>query len=244
MFIHSLRRFHDNTSWYVVLDHKTNRINVLNLPLGPYDHDILNFFITSGLLKLFLSTISSFQCPRSLFFAVWSRPSETRGHLSLSWWRLYTNPDYGTTGSLVWRLITRTRWVWTSHPHLTLVFLTGFSSESNCVIIFQAYFEVADQSGTMSLVLWNELCPEFYQRLNVGTVLYLQNYTLKQSYSKRSHPQMDHHRMKTFNSVGTCRATVWVCYEKCVWIVCSTDARICGNYNLFQLHNSVAYTCK
>lgn len=70
------------------------------------------------------------------------------------------------------------------------------------VIIFQAYFEVADQSGTMSLVLWNELCPEFYQRLNVGTVLYLQNYTLKQSYSNRSRPQMDHHRMKTFNSVG------------------------------------------
>uniref|UniRef100_A0A8P4GQ85 RPA1 related single stranded DNA binding protein n=1 Tax=Dicentrarchus labrax TaxID=13489 RepID=A0A8P4GQ85_DICLA len=69
---------------------------------------------------------------------------------------------------------------------------------------YQAYFEVADQSGTMSLVLWNELCPEFYQRLNVGTVLYLQNYTLKQSYSNRSHPQMDHHRMKTFNSVEIC----------------------------------------
>lgn len=64
----------------------------------------------------------------------------------------------------------------------------------------QAYFEVADQSGIMSLVLWNELCPEYYQKLNVGTVLYLQNYTLKQSYSNRSHPQMDHHRMKTFNS--------------------------------------------
>uniref|UniRef100_A0A671X250 RPA1 related single stranded DNA binding protein n=1 Tax=Sparus aurata TaxID=8175 RepID=A0A671X250_SPAAU len=69
---------------------------------------------------------------------------------------------------------------------------------------YQAYFEVADQSGTMSLVLWNELCPEFYQRLNVGTVLYLQSYTLKQSYSNRSHPQMDHHRMKTFNSIEIC----------------------------------------
>uniref|UniRef100_A0A8C3AGK2 RPA1 related single stranded DNA binding protein n=1 Tax=Cyclopterus lumpus TaxID=8103 RepID=A0A8C3AGK2_CYCLU len=53
---------------------------------------------------------------------------------------------------------------------------------------YQAYFEVADQSGTMSLVLWNELCPEFYQSLSVGTVLYIQNYTLKQSYSNRSHP--------------------------------------------------------
>lgn len=73
---------------------------------------------------------------------------------------------------------------------------------THCSAIFQAYFEVADQSGIMSLVLWNELCPEFYQRLNVGTVLYIQNYTLKQSYSNRSHPQMDHHRMKTFTSIG------------------------------------------
>ncbi|XP_047234349.1 RPA-related protein RADX isoform X3 [Girardinichthys multiradiatus] len=69
---------------------------------------------------------------------------------------------------------------------------------------YQAYFEVADQSGTMSLVLWNELCPEYYQRMNVGAVLYLQNYTLKQSYSNRSRPQMDHHRMKSFTSVEIC----------------------------------------
>lgn len=54
----------------------------------------------------------------------------------------------------------------------------------------------------MSLVLWNELCPEFYQKLNVGTVMYLQNYTLKQSYSNRTRPQMDHHRLKNFTSVG------------------------------------------
>lgn len=69
---------------------------------------------------------------------------------------------------------------------------------------YQTYFEVADQSGTMSLVLWNDLCPEFYQRLNVGTVVYLQNYTLKQSYPKRSRPYMDHYRMKAFNSVEIC----------------------------------------
>lgn len=71
--------------------------------------------------------------------------------------------------------------------------------------IHQAYFEVADQSGIMSLVLWNELCPEFYQSLKVGTVLYLQSYSLKQSYSNRSHPQMDHHRMRKFSSVGKYR---------------------------------------
>lgn len=69
---------------------------------------------------------------------------------------------------------------------------------------YQAYFEVADQSGTMSLVLWNDLCPEFYQRLHVGTVLYLQNYTLKESYLNRSRPHMDHYKMKAFNSVEIC----------------------------------------
>lgn len=68
--------------------------------------------------------------------------------------------------------------------------------------VFQAYFEVADQSGIVSLVLWNELCPEFYQGLKVGTVLYIQNYTLKQSYSKRSYPQMAHYGKMAFNSVG------------------------------------------
>uniref|UniRef100_A0A1A7WHV3 Chromosome X open reading frame 57 n=1 Tax=Iconisemion striatum TaxID=60296 RepID=A0A1A7WHV3_9TELE len=65
---------------------------------------------------------------------------------------------------------------------------------------YQAYFKVADKSGIMSLVLWNDLCPEFYQRMNVGTVLYLQNYVLKESYSNRSRPQMSHHGMTNFSS--------------------------------------------
>uniref|UniRef100_H3C728 RPA1 related single stranded DNA binding protein n=1 Tax=Tetraodon nigroviridis TaxID=99883 RepID=H3C728_TETNG len=66
---------------------------------------------------------------------------------------------------------------------------------------YQAYFEVADRSGTMSLVLWNELCSKFYQKLDVGTVIHLQNYSLKKSYPSRSRPQMDHHRMNNFHSV-------------------------------------------
>uniref|UniRef100_A0A3B4A2Q8 Uncharacterized protein n=1 Tax=Periophthalmus magnuspinnatus TaxID=409849 RepID=A0A3B4A2Q8_9GOBI len=69
---------------------------------------------------------------------------------------------------------------------------------------YMTYFEVADQSGTMSLVLWNDLCPEFYQRLHEGTVLYLQNYSLKRSYLNRSRPHMDHYRMNAFNSVEIC----------------------------------------
>ncbi|XP_077402304.1 RPA-related protein RADX isoform X2 [Vanacampus margaritifer] len=69
---------------------------------------------------------------------------------------------------------------------------------------YQAYFEVADQSGIMSLVLWNELCPQFYNSLNVGTVLYIQNYALKLSYSNRSRPKMDHYGIKTFTSIEIC----------------------------------------
>ncbi|XP_037124875.1 RPA-related protein RADX isoform X1 [Syngnathus acus] len=69
---------------------------------------------------------------------------------------------------------------------------------------YQAYFEVADQSGITSLVLWNELCPQFYNSFNVGTVLYIQNYTLKESYSNRSRPQMDHYGIKIFTSIEIC----------------------------------------
>ncbi|KAJ8348848.1 hypothetical protein SKAU_G00274370 [Synaphobranchus kaupii] len=73
--------------------------------------------------------------------------------------------------------------------------------ETKIEIPFQAYFEVADQSGSMSMVLWNALCPEWYQRLNVGTVLYLQNYTLKQSYQNRSRPFLADPQMRNFTSI-------------------------------------------
>lgn len=70
------------------------------------------------------------------------------------------------------------------------------------VCVFQAYFEVADQSGVMSMVLWNELCPEWYQQLVVGSVLYLQNYTLKRSYQNRSRPQLSTLPLISFSSTG------------------------------------------
>ncbi|KAL4630849.1 hypothetical protein GN956_G16041 [Arapaima gigas] len=69
---------------------------------------------------------------------------------------------------------------------------------------YQAYFEVADQSGSMSMVLWNALCLEWYHRLNVGTVVYLQNYTVKQSYQNRSRPCLGDPRMRVFSSVEIC----------------------------------------
>uniref|UniRef100_A0A8C9RH96 RPA1 related single stranded DNA binding protein, X-linked n=1 Tax=Scleropages formosus TaxID=113540 RepID=A0A8C9RH96_SCLFO len=69
---------------------------------------------------------------------------------------------------------------------------------------YQAYFEVADHSGSISMVLWNALCVQWYHRLNVGAVLYLQNYTVKQSYQNRSRPCLGDPRMRAFSSVEIC----------------------------------------
>ncbi|XP_051534079.1 RPA-related protein RADX [Myxocyprinus asiaticus] len=69
---------------------------------------------------------------------------------------------------------------------------------------FQVYYEVADQSGIMSLVLWNDLCPEWYNRLTVGSVLYLQQYTLKHSYQNRSRPQINTLSLMAFRSIEIC----------------------------------------
>ncbi|TRY86151.1 hypothetical protein DNTS_030210 [Danionella cerebrum] len=44
---------------------------------------------------------------------------------------------------------------------------------------YQVYCEVADQSGIASLVVWNDLCLEWFHRLTVGSVLYLQQYSVK-----------------------------------------------------------------
>ncbi|TSR75241.1 hypothetical protein Baya_11835 [Bagarius yarrelli] len=65
-------------------------------------------------------------------------------------------------------------------------------------------FQVADQTGVMSMVLWNELCLEWYQRLVVGSVLYLQDYTLKRSYQNRSRPQLGSLPLVVFRSTEIC----------------------------------------
>ncbi|KTG07261.1 hypothetical protein cypCar_00006320 [Cyprinus carpio] len=67
---------------------------------------------------------------------------------------------------------------------------------------FQVYCEVADQSGVMSMVVWNDLCPEWFNRLTVGSVLYLQQYSLKHSYQNRSRPHIRTLSLMTFRSIG------------------------------------------
>ncbi|XP_041076890.1 RPA-related protein RADX-like [Polyodon spathula] len=53
---------------------------------------------------------------------------------------------------------------------------------------YQAYIEVADCTGLMSMVLWNEMCPEWYQKLHVGTVILVENYDMKQAFESRTQP--------------------------------------------------------
>ncbi|XP_016003915.2 RPA-related protein RADX isoform X2 [Rousettus aegyptiacus] len=53
---------------------------------------------------------------------------------------------------------------------------------------YQTFLEVADSSGTVSVVMWNALCPEWYKSLRVGLVLLLQDYSVKRSYPFRLQP--------------------------------------------------------
>ncbi|XP_009995514.1 PREDICTED: uncharacterized protein CXorf57 homolog [Chaetura pelagica] len=66
---------------------------------------------------------------------------------------------------------------------------------------YQAYFEVADGSGMMSMVLWNSLCPEWYNSMKVGTVLLLEQYAIKTSYPFKTHPTPGDSQMKRFATI-------------------------------------------
>ncbi|KGL82186.1 Uncharacterized protein CXorf57, partial [Tinamus guttatus] len=66
---------------------------------------------------------------------------------------------------------------------------------------YQAYFEVADGSGMMSMVLWNSLCPEWYNSMKVGTVLLLEQYAVKNSYPFKTQPTPGDSQMKRFATI-------------------------------------------
>ncbi|NXC14969.1 RADX protein, partial [Corythaeola cristata] len=68
---------------------------------------------------------------------------------------------------------------------------------------YQAYFEVADGSGMMSMVLWNSLCPEWYNSMKVGTVLLLEQYAIKTSYPFKTQPTPGDSQMKRFATIVT-----------------------------------------
>ncbi|XP_043913181.1 RPA-related protein RADX [Protopterus annectens] len=69
---------------------------------------------------------------------------------------------------------------------------------------YQVYFEVADCSGMMSMVMWNDLCLEWYNSIYVGSVLFIQQYTVKPSYQHRTWPTPGDPQMKVFKTVEVC----------------------------------------
>ncbi|XP_075797228.1 RPA-related protein RADX isoform X3 [Pelodiscus sinensis] len=68
-------------------------------------------------------------------------------------------------------------------------------------IPYQAYFEVADSSGMMSMVLWNSLCPEWYKSMKIGTVLLLEQYGIKTSFPFKTQPTPRDSQMKRFTTI-------------------------------------------
>ncbi|XP_026530592.1 RPA-related protein RADX isoform X2 [Notechis scutatus] len=64
---------------------------------------------------------------------------------------------------------------------------------------YQAYFDVADQSGMVLMVLWGSLCPEWYNSMKIGAVLLLEKYAVKKSSIIQSSPEDLH--MKRFSSI-------------------------------------------
>ncbi|XP_035182439.1 RPA-related protein RADX [Oxyura jamaicensis] len=73
--------------------------------------------------------------------------------------------------------------------------------EKKTDVPYQAYFEVADSSGMMSMVLWNSLCPEWYNSMKVGTVLLLEQYAIKNSYPFKTQPTPGDSQMKRFATI-------------------------------------------
>ncbi|XP_041090533.1 RPA-related protein RADX-like [Polyodon spathula] len=57
--------------------------------------------------------------------------------------------------------------------------------QQNSECPYQAEFQVADRSGSASMILWNSLCLNWFICLEPGIVLKLQNYRVKATYSSR-----------------------------------------------------------
>ncbi|CAH6783161.1 Radx [Phodopus roborovskii] len=69
---------------------------------------------------------------------------------------------------------------------------------------YQTYLEVADSSGMVSVIMWNDLCPEWYKSLRVGLILLLQNYSVKKSHPFRRQPEPVDPHMKLISTMEVC----------------------------------------
>ncbi|XP_019395789.1 PREDICTED: uncharacterized protein CXorf57 homolog isoform X2 [Crocodylus porosus] len=105
------------------------------------------------------------------------------GHLEMSWRnRIHFRP-------LLVRIMHKSRLRYYGKP------------DKRLDVPYQAYFEVADSSGMMSMVLWNSLCPEWYNSMKVGTVLLLEQYAIKTSYPFKTQPTPGDSQMKRFATI-------------------------------------------
>ncbi|XP_066880121.1 RPA-related protein RADX isoform X2 [Kogia breviceps] len=69
---------------------------------------------------------------------------------------------------------------------------------------YQTFLEVADSSGTVSVIMWNALCPEWYKSLHVGLVLLLQDYSIKKSHPFRIQPLPVDPQIKLISTMEIC----------------------------------------
>ncbi|KAK1346612.1 hypothetical protein QTO34_000471 [Cnephaeus nilssonii] len=69
---------------------------------------------------------------------------------------------------------------------------------------YQTFLEVADSSGTVSVIMWNSLCPEWYKCLRVGLVLLLQDYSVKKSFPFRLQPLPVDPQIKLISTMEVC----------------------------------------
>ncbi|XP_007178391.2 RPA-related protein RADX [Balaenoptera acutorostrata] len=69
---------------------------------------------------------------------------------------------------------------------------------------YKTFLEVADSSGTVSAIMWNALCPEWYKSLHIGLVLLLQDYSIKKSYPFRMKPLPVNPRVKLISTMEIC----------------------------------------
>ncbi|KAF6390710.1 RPA1 related single stranded DNA binding protein, X-linked [Rhinolophus ferrumequinum] len=76
--------------------------------------------------------------------------------------------------------------------------------DKNMIEPYQTFLEVADSSGTVSVIMWNALCPEWYKSLQVGLVLLLQDYSVKKSYPLRLRPLPVDPQIKLISTMEVC----------------------------------------
>ncbi|KAM9414388.1 RPA-related protein RADX [Pholidichthys leucotaenia] len=55
-------------------------------------------------------------------------------------------------------------------------------TDRNCECPYKAVLEVADQSGSVSVVLWNSMCVRWYRRLKPGDIISLRQFRVKKHY--------------------------------------------------------------